>query len=309
VAFTAKAVASGYYVKVMGTRTDQPTGTTAGTPVTYLGPVKVSTPVKEDIKLDTAFTYGTKYLANDKFTVASSQDAAFKEGGSVKIEGKVTAAAPTSPHLKIAWGEESGKLKNITDMVFNRPLNTGESADFAYEIAGLTPDKAYFYRVVDSATPDRAYTSEAKITPTAYAADPTAPAAATPTADPGVIQSIKDQFSGEYGLVPCDGSQEDPCTFPKLVQLANTIIKFLIALALPIFAVLFAYAGFMYLRAGATGDSEAHSKALNIAWHAFAGLVIVLVAWLFVSSLLSWLLDSKFKSTGPGGSIINLMGQ
>jgi hypothetical protein len=65
----------------------------------------------------------------------------------------------------------------------------------------------------------------------------------------------------------------------------------------------------MYLKAGAVGDSEAHSKALKIAWHAFAGLVIVLVAWLLVSSLLSWLLADSFKSTGDGGSIINLMGQ
>ncbi len=314
VSFTAKAVTSGYFVKVVGTRTDQPsTGTTGstqtGAPMTYFGPVKVSTPIKEEIKLNTAFTYGTKYLANDKFTVTTSQDATFKEGGSVMIEGKVTAAAPSSPHLKIAWGSGAGKLTNITDMVFNRPLNTGESADFKYEIPGLDPGTRYYYSIVDSATPDRAYTTEATITPTAFAADPSAPAANAPTADPGIIQSIKDQFSGEYGLIPCDGSQEDPCTFPKLVQLANTIIKFLIALALPIFAVLFAYAGFMYLKAGAVGDSEAHGKALKIAWHAFAGLVIVLAAWLFVSSLLSWLLADSFKSTGDGGSIINLMGQ
>jgi hypothetical protein len=312
--FTAKAAASGYFVKVIGTRTDQPiAGTTGatqpGTPLTYFGPVKVSTPIKEDIKLGTAFTYGTKYLANDKFSVVSSQNTAFKEGGSVMIEGKVTALAPASPHLKIAWGSEQGKLINITDMVFNRPLNTGESVDFTYEIVGLDPGTTYYYTIIDSATPDRAYTAEATITPTTFATDPSVPAADVPTADPGIIQSIKDQFSGEYGLIPCDGSQEDPCTFPKLVQLANTIIKFLIALALPIFAVLFAYAGFMYLKAGAVGDSEAHSKALKIAWHAFAGLVIVLVAWLLVSSLLSWLLADSFKSTGDGGSIINLMGQ
>ncbi len=305
ISFTAKAVSSGYFVKVTGITS----ATQAGTPLVYFGPVKVSTPVKEDVKLDTAFTYGTKYLANDKFTVTSSQDTSSKEGGSVLITGKVTVTAPTSPHLKIAWGEESGKLKNITDMVFNRPLNTGESADFTYEIAGLEPGKTYYYALVDSATPDRAYTSEISITPPSFATDPTAPAVNTPSGDPGIIQSIKDQFSGKYGLVPCDGSQEDPCTFPKLVQLANTIMKFLIALALPIFAVLFAYAGFMYLKAGAVGDSEAHGKALKIAWHAFAGLVVVLVAWLFVSSLLSWLLADSFKSTGAGGSIINLMGQ
>jgi hypothetical protein len=309
ISFTAKAVSSGYFVKVTGVRTDQSTTSGSQTPVVYFGPVKVSTPIKEDIKLDTAFTYGTKYQPNDKFTITTSQDTTSKEGGNVMIQGKVTVNAAVSPHLKLAWGEESGKLKNITDMVFNRPLNTGESADFTYEIAGLTPGKTYYYAIVDSATPDRAYTSEVTVTPPAYAQDPTAPAASAPSGDPGIVQNIKDQFSGKYGLIPCDGSQEDPCTFPKLVQLANTLMKFLIALALPIFAVLFAYAGFMYLKAGAVGDSEAHSKALKIAWHAFAGLVIVLVAWLFVSSLLSWLLADSFKSTGAGGSIINLMGQ
>ena len=61
------------------------------------------------------------------------------------------------------------------------------------------------------------------------------------------------------GLVPCGGRGEDPCTFNDFLTLVNKVIDFLLFdLSLPLSAILFAYAGFLYLT---TSVSDKKAKA------------------------------------------------
>jgi hypothetical protein len=99
------------------------------------------------------------------------------------------------------------------------------------------------------------------------------------------------QFSG--GLVPC-GTEKDPitkkilnkCTYDHIFELINNVINFILyILAIPIAAIMFAYAGFLYLTSG--GDTGKVSKATSIFGDVAMGLVFVAGAWLIIKTVLS----------------------
>lgn len=108
------------------------------------------------------------------------------------------------------------------------------------------------------------------------------------------------------GLIPC-GNVElhggiapgQECEFNDLVQLAQNVINFLIfKIASPLAAIMFAYAGFLYLTNG--GNESKVKQAHDIFWYVFLGLVISLAAWLVVNFVLEFFLGT--------GSVYNLLG-
>lgn len=91
-------------------------------------------------------------------------------------------------------------------------------------------------------------------------------------------------------LVPC-GQGTDQCEFNDIIILINNVVNFLIkSIALPVSAVLFAWAGFLYLtNAGKKGQVE---KAHEVFLNTFVGLVLTLVGWLVIN-LITKLLTGK----------------
>lgn len=86
------------------------------------------------------------------------------------------------------------------------------------------------------------------------------------------------------GLVPCDGS----CGFGDLLTLIGNVINFLLfRIAMPIAAIMFAYAGFLLLFSG--GNPGARSKAKDIFVNVAFGLAIAMAAWLIITTILSLL--------------------
>lgn len=87
----------------------------------------------------------------------------------------------------------------------------------------------------------------------------------------------------DAGLVPCTGPDCDWNAFMKLI---NNVINFIIKnLALPICAIMFAYAGFELVTSG--GSTEKRGKARKIFTNTAIGFIIILAAWLIVSLVLS----------------------
>lgn len=77
-----------------------------------------------------------------------------------------------------------------------------------------------------------------------------------------------------------------PCEFNDFMKLIDNIINFILKfMAIPIAAIMFAYAGFLMVTSG--GSTESRGKAKNIATNTVFGLVIVAGAWLIVKTLLS----------------------
>jgi hypothetical protein len=97
------------------------------------------------------------------------------------------------------------------------------------------------------------------------------------------------------GLVPCSGAD---CDFNALRTLIENIINFLFIVAAPVAALLFAYAGFLYVTDAGSGKNL--SKAKSIFTTAFWGLVFMASAWLVVKLIVSTLGNPG----GPGGQFL-----
>ncbi|MES2023204.1 MAG: pilin [Patescibacteria group bacterium] len=81
------------------------------------------------------------------------------------------------------------------------------------------------------------------------------------------------------------GGVTQPCGFYDLLTLVNNVVRFIIFnLALPIAAIMFAYAGFLLITAG--GESGQMTKAKGIFSAVVMGLIFVAAAWLIVKLIL-----------------------
>ncbi|MEA3398995.1 MAG: hypothetical protein U9R00_00575 [Patescibacteria group bacterium] len=112
----------------------------------------------------------------------------------------------------------------------------------------------------------------------------------------------------QAGLVPSCGEIDpatrqinNPCDFNYFMELINNIITFvLFYLATPLFAILFAYAGFLYLFAG-TSENRV-GKAKTILKNALFGYLVALAAWLIVKTIM---ISLGFTNAGQFLNIIN----
>jgi hypothetical protein len=101
-------------------------------------------------------------------------------------------------------------------------------------------------------------------------------------------------------LVPCNGVD---CTVCDLAQLAQNILNGAIFLSVFLSALLFAYAGWLYLTNEAIGEQQ---KAKSLFKDVVIGLIIILSAWLIVNAIITTLAGTDFRpwqSVCEGGSL------
>ena len=107
--------------------------------------------------------------------------------------------------------------------------------------------------------------------------------------------------SAPSGLVPCgkdlnnDGKvtgRAEECEFEDIIGIIQNIINYVILISAPIAAIMFTYAGFLYLTAA--GNPGKISSAHGIFWTVFVGFCIVLGAWVIVKTI-STLVDPSFS--------------
>lgn len=86
-------------------------------------------------------------------------------------------------------------------------------------------------------------------------------------------------------LIPCDG---EDCNFTQLMVLFNNVIEFLLfTIATPFAAIVFAYAGWLYLRAGDNPGNKGKAKSMFIKM--LVGYVVALGAYLIVKVIMQGL--------------------
>jgi hypothetical protein len=91
--------------------------------------------------------------------------------------------------------------------------------------------------------------------------------------------------SSDGGLVKCGKGSSPSCNFTDFMTLVNTVIQFLLfKMAVPIAAIMFAYAGFTMVISG--GSPEAKTKAKTIFTNVALGLIIAVAAWLIIRTIL-----------------------
>ena len=86
-------------------------------------------------------------------------------------------------------------------------------------------------------------------------------------------------------LVPCGDSADKPCGFYDILKLINNVINYLIKyLAVPIAAIMFAYAGFELVTSG--GETSKREKAKKIFINVAIGLIFVAGAFVIIKTIL-----------------------
>ena len=100
-------------------------------------------------------------------------------------------------------------------------------------------------------------------------------------------------------IVPCTGVD---CTVCHLATLAQNLINTGIFIFVFLSAMLFAYAGFLYLTSAV---EDKVSQARKIFSNVTIGLVIILAAWLVVDTLMKAVLGGNF---GPWNDICRAAG-
>lgn len=106
----------------------------------------------------------------------------------------------------------------------------------------------------------------------------------------------QDEFGGEYMCIVGE------CTTCGLVTLASNLINFAIFLGVILAALLFAYAGGLYLFSAANPGNI--SKAHKIFWDVLLGLVIILVAWMVIDTVMKVLYGNGPQGWGPWNTIL-----
>ncbi len=188
-----------------------------------------------------------------------------------------------------------------------------------YEIGGGNatlppqPTTAPTYDAGGTYTPGGNYTAGGTYQPTTYTVNQSS--FTTQPKNNSFTQTQKTVTSGNGNgggggiseLVPCGNSKSDlnapkyaddatSCNICSLGQLSQNIINFMLMIAIPISAALFAYAGILYF-SSATNPSKA-KDAKKIFSSVFIGFVIALSGYLIVQTMLNALLSDSFKTGG-----------
>ncbi len=98
-------------------------------------------------------------------------------------------------------------------------------------------------------------------------------------------------FAIADGLVPCDGSAENPCNFAALMTLVKKVLGWILIMVAPISAIMFAYAGFLYMTS--QGNVSKRQQANKVFTNVGIGLFFVVGAWLIVKAILAGLVTKE----------------
>ena len=101
-----------------------------------------------------------------------------------------------------------------------------------------------------------------------------------------IVPVISTAYTLGDPLVPCKNTEDSPCDFSAILALVNNVITFLIKyMAIPITAIMFAYAGFELVTSG--GSTEKRGIAKKVFTDAVIGLVLAVAAWIIIKTILS----------------------
>lgn len=103
-------------------------------------------------------------------------------------------------------------------------------------------------------------------------------------------------FAQNQGPFVPDCGPQNNCGYRELLILVNNIINWIIIISVPVAAGVFAWAGILYMT---TGVMDTKAKAKEMLWKVFWGFVVILSAWIIVTTITNTFLSKDFKEAVP----------
>ena len=98
------------------------------------------------------------------------------------------------------------------------------------------------------------------------------------------------------GLVTCGNTGQAECGLSDLIAMANSIVAYLLYIGVFVGVVMISYAGFTLVTS--QGNEGAMEQAKSRVWNVAVGFIIILLAWLIVSTILTVLTGGGFEKWG-----------
>jgi len=191
----------------------------------------------------------------------------------------------------LMYGTDQSNLDHVGGTLY--PHNSqgnfqsiSDQGDFSIPVTGLTANTTYYYDMRSSADYTTSYLGGTRTfqTPAAGGNDGAGNSGAGQNSGTNSSTTPETPYVAG-GLVPCGGTSDSPCDFTALLKLINNVINFLLFdISLPICAVVFMYAGWLFMTSG--DNSTKKSQAKSVFWHVLFGWAIALASWLIVHTIL-----------------------
>lgn len=107
-------------------------------------------------------------------------------------------------------------------------------------------------------------------------------------------------FVGAQTSVIPNCGQYNECGYQQLLQLVNNIINWIIMASFPVAAGVFAWAGFKLMTTAVVDERTAAKEMFK---KVFIGFVIILSAWIIVTTIVNSLLTQDFRNAVPVGGV------
>lgn len=96
-----------------------------------------------------------------------------------------------------------------------------------------------------------------------------------------VLTALTFPYLVKAEIYVCKGSE---CGFDDLMKLIKSVLDYILTITVPLSAIMFAYAGFLYMTS--QGSLDKRKKANQIFTNVGIGLFFVLAAWLIVKAII-----------------------
>ena len=103
------------------------------------------------------------------------------------------------------------------------------------------------------------------------------------------MKELANNLLAAGGLVPCDGTGQNPCTYIDFFYLINNVVEFAVYLAVPLGTIAIVAAGIIMVMYSSNEGKRTMAKSILMT--AVIGIVLTLSAYLIISTIIKVLAD------------------
>jgi len=231
-------------------------------------------------------------VSNDNFTTVKILALSYSDVTATSVKFSVSGSLSKGDYLFYVYDENTypDGAPAVPVQSSTNPIDNASS--ISATISNLTPSHDYVGVIDKGGTgwgtqnaPEAVHFTTLSDSTAMNNITPSTPATPVPAKATSIYTGIVPECNtGEIDKVT--GQYKNACGFDKVMELINSIIKFLLFdIATPLVALILMYTGYLFITAG--GNSGQVEKVRHILFSAVVGYIIALAAWLIVNTIVS----------------------